>query len=37
MPLRVRRAGGRKVAVAASRAVPSGQRWEEKGKAVAAP
>ena len=38
MSLSLRRArGGRKVPVAASRAVPSGKRWEGKGKAVAAP
>ena len=38
MSLWLRPAGGRrKAAVAASRAVPSGRRWEGKGKAVAAP
>jgi hypothetical protein len=38
MWLWLRRAGGgRKVAVAASRAVAPGRRWEGKGRSVAAP
>ena len=37
MSLSVRRASGRKAAVASSRSIPSGKRWEGKGRTVAAP